>query len=378
MPQPPPTLLFLVTEDWYFVSHRLELARAAVAAGYRVVVACRVQAHGEELRAAGCMVRSLSWRRSGNSPLDHLRAWREVVRVYREERPDLVHHVALKPVVFGGFAARWTGIPCVVSAVAGLGFVFTSRSPRARLLRPALRRLLGMVLRGEKHRVIVQNQDDRDAVVLGGLVPAESVVVIRGAGVPTDIFHPAERPAGLPIVVLVARLLWDKGVGEFVQAAAALKSRGIGAHFRLIGSPDPDNPAAIPQWQLEAWQATGVVECMGQRDDVPELLRKAAVFCLPTRYGEGVPRSLLEAAATGLALVATDAPGCREVVRHRETGLLVPPGDQRALEAALTELLEDAGLRARLGAAARALVEREFALPRVIAETLAVYRGLLA
>ena len=378
MPEPRRTLLFLVTEDWYFVSHRLELARAAVADGYRVVVACRVQAHGEELRAAGCVVRPLGWRRSGNSPLDHLRAWREVVRVYREERPDLVHHVALKPVVFGGFAARWTGILRVVSAVAGLGFVFTSESARARLLRPALRRLLRMVLRGEKHRVIVQNQDDRDAVVSGGLAPAEQVVLIRGAGVPTDQYRPGKPAAGPPIVVLVGRLLWDKGVGEFVQAAAAVKSRGIRAQFRLIGAPDPDNPAAIPQRQLEAWQATGVVECMGHRDDVPELLREAAIFCLPTRYGEGVPRSLLEAAATGLALVATDAPGCREVVRHQETGLLVPPGDQRALEAALTELLKDAGLRARLGGAARALVEAEFALPRVLGETLAVYRGLLA
>ncbi len=378
MPEPRPTLLFLVTEDWYFVSHRLTLAEAAVAAGYRVVVACRVQAHGEALRAAGCEVRPLGWRRSGNSPLDHLRAWREVVRVYREERPDLVHHVALKPVVFGGFAARWTRIPRVVSAVAGLGFVFSSQSLRARLLRPAIRHLLGMALRGEKHRVIVQNQDDREAVVGGGLAPAGQVVLIRGAGVPTEQFHPGEHPAGPPIVVLVARLLWDKGVGEFVQAAAAVKARGIRARFRLIGAPDPDNPAAVPQWQLEAWQATGVVECMGQRDDVPDQLREASVFCLPTRYGEGVPRSLLEAAATGLALVATDAPGCREVVRHRETGLLVPPGDQRALEAALIELLEDAGLRARLGSAARTLVEREFALPRVVAETLAVYRGLLA
>lgn len=372
-----PLLLFLVTEDWYFVSHRLALAEAAVAAGYRVVVACRVQEHGEQLRAAGCEVLALRWRRSGNTPFDHWRAWREILRLYRELRPDLVHHVALKPVVFGGLAARRAGVTRVVSAVAGLGFVFSSGSRRASMLRPLLRRLLALALRGERNRVIVQNQDDRDMVVRDGLAAADRVVLIRGAGVPTDVFHPGESAPGAPIVLLVSRMLWDKGVGEFVRAAAAIKARGIQARFRLVGAPDPDNPASVPADQLESWQRGGVLECLGHREDVAALLREATIFCLPTRYGEGVPRSLLEAAATGLGLVANDTPGCREVIRQRETGLLVPPGDQQALEDAVAELLADPGLRARLGASARALAEREFALPRIIEETLAVYRELL-
>jgi glycosyltransferase involved in cell wall biosynthesis len=371
-------MLFLVTEDWYFVSHRLALAEAAVRAGYRVVVACRVQAHGEQIRDSGCEVRALDWRRSGNTPLDHWRAWCEVLRVYREVRPDLAHHVALKPVVFGALAAWRTGTTRIVSAVAGLGFVFSSESLRARMLRPLLRRLLMLALRGERHRVIVQNEDDLATVVRGGLAPSARVVLIRGAGVPTEVFHPGEPASGPPIVVLVARLLWDKGVGEFVRAAESLRTGGVAARFRLIGASDPGNPAAVPDSQLEAWRASGAVECLGHRDDIAPLLRESAIFCLPTRYGEGIPRSLLEAAATGLALVVTDAPGCREVVRHRETGLLVPQGDQRALETALVELLADPGLRARLGASARTLVEQEFALPKVINETLALYRELLA
>ncbi len=375
MPESRPILLFLVTEDWYFVSHRLALAKAGVAAGFRVVVACRVQNHGEQLRAAGCEVRPIGWRRSGNNPLDHWRAWREILRLYRELRPYLVHHVALKPTIFGGLAARCASVTRVVSAVTGLGFVFSSGSLRARMLRPLLRRLLATALRGERHWVIVQNQDDRDTLVRDRLAPAERVVLIRGAGVPTDVFHPGESASGIPIVLLVSRMLWDKGVGEFARAAAAIKARGMPARFRLVGAPDPDNPSAVPAAQLESWQRAGVVECLGHREDVAALLREATIFCLPTRYGEGVPRSLLEAAATGLALVATDTPGCREVVRHRETGLLVPPGDQQALEDGVAELLADPALRARLGSAARALAEREFSLPRIIEETLAVYQG---
>ena len=378
MPQHRPTILFLVTEDWYFVSHRLALAQAAIGAGFRVVVATRVQAHGDTLRAAGCEVRAVGWRRSGNTPFDHWRAWREVLLVYQEVRPDLAHHVALKPVVFGALAARVTGVTRIVSAVAGLGFGFSSDSLRARVLRPFLRRLLALALRGEKHRVIVQNTDDQVTVVRGRLAPSARVLLIRGAGVPTEVFYPGEPAAGPPIVVLVARLLWDKGVGEFVRAAATLKSRDVAGRFRLIGAPDPDNPAAVPDSQLETWRGAGVVECLGHRDDIAPLLRESSIFCLPTRYGEGIPRSLLEAAATGLGLVVTDSPGCRDVVRHRETGLLVPPGDQEALEAALTELLADPGLRLRLGASARILVQREFALPKIINETLALYRELLA
>ena len=373
-----PTILYLVTEDWYFVSHRLALAQAAIGAGFRVVVATRVQQHGDVLRAVGCEVRALGWRRSGNTPLDHWKALREILLVYRDVQPDLAHHVALKPVVFGGIVARAAGVTRIVSAIAGLGFVFSSDSLRARVLRPLLRRLLRMTLGGEKHRVIVQNQDDRETVVRGGLAPQRRVVLIRGAGVPTEAFHPGQPAAGPPIVVLVARLLWDKGIGEFVSAAAAMKARGVPVRFRLIGASDPDNPAAIPDSRLETWHRSGIIECLGHRDDVAALLRESTIFCLPTRYGEGIPRSLLEAAATGLAIVVTDAPGCREVVQHRATGLLVPPGDQTALESALTELLGDAELRERLGASARALVEREFALPRVIDETLVIYRELLA
>lgn len=372
----PPVLLFLVTEDWYFVSHRLELARAAVSTGWRVVVATRVREHGAAIRAAGCELAPLQWRRAGNTPWSHLAALRELVRLYREVRPELVHHVALKPVIFGSWAAGRAGVARRVNALAGLGFVFSSSRIGARLLRPVLRALLRWALRGPGRLAVVQNRGDLAALVDDGIVPADRVRLIRGAGVAPEAFTPGAARSDPPMVVLVARLLWDKGVGEFVTAAERLRASGVSARFILVGDPDPDNPGTVPPAQVAAWQAQGRVECWGHRTDVPAILAQASIFCLPTRYGEGVPRSLLEAGAAGLALVASDSPGCREVITDRVDGVLVAPGDVDALTDALGRLLADPGERARLGAAARETITREFTLKRVVDETLALYREL--
>ncbi|MEO8140884.1 MAG: glycosyltransferase family 4 protein, partial [Gemmatimonadota bacterium] len=348
-----PTLLFLVTEDWYFVSHRLPLAAAAVAAGYRVVVATRVQDHADAIRETGAELLPLGWRRSGNTPLSQLRALAEVIGVYRELEPDLTHHVALKPVVFGTIAAWRCGVAARINAAAGLGFVFSSTGWRAKLLRPILALALRLMLRGSHQRVIVQNSDDRDTLVARRLATASQVRLIRGAGVNPALY--AGRPAaseGPPLVVLVARLLWDKGVGDFAAAAKLLHDRGIVARFVLVGEPDRDNPGAVPESQLRQWQDAGTVEWWGRRDDVPAILGQSAIFCLPTRYGEGIPKSLLEAGAAGVAIVASDAPGCREVIHDGENGVLVPPGDVAALTDALARLLADPPLRRRLRGAA--------------------------
>lgn len=371
-----PTLLFLVTEDWYFVSHRIGLARAAVAAGYRVVVATRVREHGEIITAAGCEVRPLGWRRAGNTPLSHLIALREIVALYKEVRPDLSHHVALKAVVFGSYAAQRAMVRARVNALAGMGFYFTSDSLQARVVRPALSTLLRLALRGPGQRVIVQNRDDFDVLLSAGVVDRPRLSMIRGAGVDPLEFMPSPPPSGSPVVVLVARMLREKGIVEFVTAARSLKGRGIDARFVLVGDTDSDNPGGISRAELDRWHAEGVVEWWGHRNDIAEVLRQATIFCLPS-YREGMPRSMLEAASAGLPIVTTDVPGCREVIRRDENGKLVPLGDQAALEAALAELLTSPAERARLGAAARASVLSEFSLERVIADTLRVYRDLL-
>lgn len=368
-------LLFLVTEDWYFCSHRLPLARAAQAAGYEVVVATRVGRHGAAITAEGFKLIPVGLRRSGRNPWRELQAIAEILAIYRRERPDIVHHVALKPVLYGSLAARLARVTSVVNALAGMGFVFSSMSLQARLLRPLVAGALRWLLGAGNSLLILQNPDDRKMLVDSGVVVAKRTRLIRGSGVDIGSFVPSPQPGGVPLVMLPARMLRDKGVVEFVAAARLLRARGVTARFVLVGDSDSENPAAIPEAQLEAWRADGAVEWWGQRGNMSEVLAQAHIVCLPS-YREGLPKVLLEAAACGRALVATDVPGCREIVIDGENGLLAPPRDAAALAAVIGRLLDDPDLRARMGQRGRALVEAEFSVEQVVRQTLAVYREL--
>ncbi|MGB8276177.1 MAG: glycosyltransferase family 4 protein [Alphaproteobacteria bacterium] len=374
---PRPKLLYLVTEDWYFCSHRLPIARAARLSGFDVAVATRVRDHGEAIRGEGFRLVPLARlsRRSLN-PLRELAALFEIVRVYRRERPDIVHHVALKPVLYGSLAARIAGVPRVVNALTGMGYVFVSRDPTARLLRLVVGLLFRFVLGHGRNRLVLQNPDDARMLIGAGVVDESRVAVIRGSGVDTTRFSPAPPPSGTPVAILVSRMLWDKGVGETVAAARLLHQRGVPLRVVLVGDTDPENPAAIPAEQLRAWRDEHAVEWLGHRSDVPALLRAAHIAVLPS-YREGLPKSLLEAAACGLPLVASDVPGCREIARHGENGILVPPRTEAALADALERLARDPELRAVMGRRGRELAERHFSEGAVAAETLAVYRELL-
>jgi len=366
-----PTLIYLVTEDWYFCSHRLPIARAARDAGWRVVVATRVGSHGAGIEAEGFELRALGMRRRRAQPLAELRSLLEIASLYRRERPALVHQVALKPMLYGTLAALLAGVPSVINAVAGLGFVFSSESPRARLLRPLVRVAYRALLARRRVRVIVQNVDDAAEISRLG-VPESRIALIPGSGVDVRRFAPAPEPAGPVVATLVARMLRDKGVVELVEAARLLRALQAPIVVRLVGPPDPENPASIEPERIRAWEREGLVQwCPGTRD-VPGVWRDSHVGVLPS-YREGLPKSLLEAAACGRALVATDVPGCREVVVHGETGLLVPPRDPRALADALQRLAEDAALRRRLGAAARERAVRCFSEQQVVRATLDLY-----
>ena len=368
-------LLFLVTEDWYFCSHRLPLARAAQAAGYEVVVATRVGRHGETIAAEGFKLVPIGLRRSGRNPLRELFAIAEIAVIYRRERPDIAHHVALKPVLYGTLAARMARVPAVVNALAGMGFVFSSMSFQARLLRPLVVGALRLLLGAGNSLLILQNPDDRRMLVDNGVADEKRTRLIRGSGVDIGSFVPAPEAGGTPVVMLPSRMLRDKGVMEFVAAARLLRANGAKARFVLVGDSDGENPAAIPDFQLEAWNQSGVVEWWGRREDMPEVLAQAHIVCLPS-YREGLPKVLLEAAACGRALVATDVPGCREIVMDGDNGLLVPPRDVPALAAAIGRLLDAPGLRTKMGERGRELVERNFSVETVVRQTLAVYREL--
>lgn len=367
-----PKLLFFVTEDWYFCSHRLALAVAAREAGFEVVVVTRVREHGEVIRRAGLDLIPFEISRRGMNPFMELGTLTRLAALYRREKPDLVHHVAMKPVLYGTLAARLAGVPHIVNALAGMGWLFTSAKLMARFIKPLVRLTFRFLLR--QTSVIVQNPDD--AALMAG-VGLGSVRLIRGSGVDAEVFRPEPEPTGTPLVVLPARMLWDKGVGEFVEAARQLKARGIVARFALVGEPDPENPATVSEAQLDAWHAETVVEWWGQRADMPQVYAQAHVVCLPS-YREGLPKALLEAAACGRPIVTTDVPGCREIVRDGDNGVLVPVCDAPALAEAMARLIADPDMRRRMGERGRALAVGEFSQERVIAETLVVYREAMA
>jgi glycosyltransferase involved in cell wall biosynthesis len=375
-----PKLLFLVTEDWYFCSHRLPIARAARDAGFEVVVATRVREHAEQIRAEGFQLRPLAWRRRGDGIFGAGRALAEIARLYRAERPDIVHHVALKPVLFGAAAARLAFRrgrgPIRVAAVTGLGSGLRPARFIARLGEPALRWALRLAARDS--RVIVQNPEDGAALIRLGIDPAR-IALIRGSGVDTAHFAPIPDPPGAAVVIaLVGRMLRSKGVLDAAAAVRRLRAQGLAIELVLAGPTDPDNPDSLEEPTLAALAAEPGIEWLGRVEDVRAVWRRAAIAVFPSTYGEGVPKALLEAAACARPIVAVDMPGCREVARADETGLLVPPHDICALAEAIAALAGEPSRRREMGAAARALIEREFDEAVVAAQTLALYRAALA
>jgi glycosyltransferase involved in cell wall biosynthesis len=370
-------VLLLVSEDWYFCSHRLPIGKALRAAGAEVVVVTRVRRHGDAIRAAGLRLIPIGFDRSGLNPLRDIGTIAALLRIYRRERPDIVHHVALKPTLYGALCAWLAGTPAVVNALGGVGYLFASRARTARLLRPAVRRALRFLMNRRNSRTILQNQDHMAMFERDIGVRRERLVMIRGAGVDVAHFRPTPFPDETPVAVCVSRMLWDKGIRELVEAARMLKKRGVALRVRLVG-PTDDNPASIPQRTLDAWRAENVVDVAGPSDDIAGELAHAHIAVLPSYYGEGLPKSLLEGAAAGRPMVATDWPGCRDICRDNETGLLVPVRTVEPLADALAKLAGDAGLRERLGRNARRVAETEFAEPIVVEETLALHRKLLA
>ena len=316
---------------------------------------------------------ALPWRRGGGNIFAEFAAILQLYRLMRRERPDLVHLVALKCIVYGGIPARLAGIRARVSTVAGLGFVFTSKSPKARLLRPLLRLALRLALAGRGSLVTVQNPDDQ-IVLATDIVAAGRMRLIRGSGVDTGRFSPAPEAPGIPVVAMACRMVRDKGVGIVVEAARRLKASGVVVRFHLVGALDPENRDAHTLEEIRGWVAEGLVEWDGPIEDVPALWRASHIAVYPSVYGEGIPKTLLEAAACGKPIVTTDMPGCRETVTEGISGFLVPPGDAAAVADRLRRLIADPALRLSMGEAARAKALAEFADTRIVAETLSVYR----
>lgn len=372
-----PRLLFLVTEDWYFWSHRVDLARAARDAGYEVLVATRVHDYRKRIEDEGFILLPLDWKRGGTNPIQELRSFWALVSLYRRERPALVCHVSLKPVLYGTWAARLAGISAVVNSVTGLGWAAGIETWRAAGLRFFLVRFLKRTLAFSKAYSVFQNPEDAAELHDGPIGPRSKALIIRGSGVNTERFRPSPESPGLPVVLLAARMLWSKGVGEFIRAIRLLQDRGVRARYVLAGMIDTENPGHIPESQLRRWQEQGVIEWWGYQDDMPQVMEKSHLVVLPTYYGEGLPKVLLEAAACARPLIATRMRGCSDIVRDGDNGLLVPPRDPEALAEAIAKLVLDPQLRARLGAKGRELVMHQFASRRIVEENLSLYREIL-
>jgi glycosyltransferase involved in cell wall biosynthesis len=369
-----PKLLYLVTEDWYFVSHRLPMARAALNAGFEVHVATRVSKHGGVIASEGFVVHPLAWERGRFDPLHLTLAISEVRSLYRALRPAVAHHVALAPTVIGSLAAAGLSFPRL-NALAGLGFAFTSKGVKAAAMRLVLQNLLRLLLRNANAVALVQNPDDRRALEQIG-ISAEKIALIPGSGVDADRLQPLPDPAGPVTAAFVGRLLYDKGLAVLIDAVKLLQARQKPIRLIVAGEVDPANPASIPDKLVSEWKAIPGVDFRGHVGDIRTVWRDAHIAVLPSRR-EGLPLSLLEAAACGRPLVATDVPGCREVARPGVNALLVPPDDAPALSNALARLAEDRDLRVQLGQASRKLVEATFSSGRIQSEIVALYRHLL-
>ena len=369
-----PLLLYVVNNPAFFVSHRLPLAIAAKKAGFTVQVATMDGSAVARIRELGFIHHRLPLSRSGKNPLAELRSIWAIYRLFKRVQPQVVHAVTIKPVLYGGIAARLARVPGFLAAVSGLGYIFTNE--RGGLMRWLALRLYGLALKHPRSRVIFQNSNDRDVLLNAGAVRSEQAVLIRGSGVDLDTFNYVPEPDGPPVALMVSRLLLDKGIHEFITAAQKSQAAGEAVVWQIAGSPDKGNPASVTAEQMTQWHQSGVIQWLGEQTNIAELYHKSHIAVLPS-YREGLPKSLIEAAACGRAVVTTDVPGCRDAIEANVTGLLVPAQDADALYEAILTLAKNKAMRQQFGRAGRDLAERAFDINTVIDTHLRLY-GYLA
>ncbi len=368
-----PKLLYFCTEDWAFLLHFRPMAQAARAAGFEVVVATRVRRHEAELSALADRIVPLETERGSLGPFELVRSLARMIAIVRAERPEIVHCIALRMVVLGGIASRLGRAKQIVLAPTGLGYLWLERDVLARAGRFVARIVVGRLLRGPRTRYLFENADDPREFGLD--VRDRAVTLVGGAGVDPER-HPVvpEPPAPPVTVAVVARMLKPKGIAEAVGATRLARARGAAVELHLFGAPDPANRTSYTPRDLDTWAAEDGVFWHGSTDDPARVYREHHVAMLLS-HREGLPKSLVEAAACGRPIVTTDVPGCRDVVRQGIEGILVPSGEAEGAADALVRLAADPALRARLGAAARARFLDRFTEAAVMRTVTDLYRG---
>lgn len=372
-----PKILFLFSDDRFFWSHRLPIARAALREGYEVVLATAVYSYAQQIQEEGFRLIPLNMRRKAGSLLTEINAVRQMRAIYRSEQPKVLHHVAIKAVLYGAVASLGRTETPVINALTGLGYLAASTSRKAAMLRFIVWNAFKFFLRRRNQWALVENQQDKELLVKQLKIPEERVLVTRGSGVNIEAFAPSPEPEGVPVIVLASRMLRIKGIYEFVESARLLKQRGLACRFVLVGDSDPNNPSCIAQEELQEWHNSGVIEWWGHHQDMPEIFKRASIVCLPSHGGEGVPKVLMEAAASGKPIITTDVPGCREIVHDGLNGLLVPAKNVTVLADAMQKLAVDRDLRCQMGTRSREIAVQEFSEDEVIRQTLNLYRQVL-
>jgi glycosyltransferase involved in cell wall biosynthesis len=366
-------IVLFANTDWYLYNFRLDFALALQKTGYDVLLLSPDGPYRSKMEALGLRWINFPISRRGINPIRELAAIWRLIKIYQQECPDIVHHFTIKCVFYGSTAAHFTGVKKIINSITGLGYVFLGEDIKVRMIRWVAVNWYRLILHGTE--VIFLNKDDMAFFINGGIIRADEAIFIAGDGVNTTQYAPDKKKRSLqPIVVLACRMLYDKGVAEFVQAAQQLKKDGINARFVLVGNIDSGNPSAIAETQLQAWQQEGDIEWWGWHDKMEEVFQQASIACLPS-YREGLPKMLIEAGACGLPLVATDVPGCREIVIDGKNGLLVPPRDAIALADAIGHLLKNEPLREKLGECSRLVIERQYSTRIIVDKTLSVYEG---
>jgi glycosyltransferase involved in cell wall biosynthesis len=370
-------LIIVVNELRFFLSHRLPIALAARDAGYEVHIASRLGTSEEikELNQEKIRFHPINFHRSSVGLWQETKTILELSKLYRDIQPDIVHHVTIKPVLYGTLAARWVGGIQILNAISGLGYLFIAQGWKSFIRKKILLWSYRAILNSKKVCILFQNPDDQALFAQHKVIYPEHAFKIKGSGVDLQQFAYSTIPKGRIKVILVARMLWDKGVGEFVESATALKQQGLDADFILVGSVDLGNPESISTKQLEQWSRSGVVKWLGGRADITQLLAESHIAVLPS-YREGLPKSLIEAAAVGRAIVTTDVPGCREVVKDGKNGFLVPAKDAKKLAVAIQKLINNPKLLNNMGKKSRLIAEQEFSIQQIVEQTLKLYETL--
>jgi glycosyltransferase involved in cell wall biosynthesis len=371
-------ILFVINSDWGFLLYRTPLAIAAKNKGIQVWVASPDTGDANKIIAMGFNFIELPMSRKGVNILNEFFTFLRILKIYYQLKPDLIHHVTIKPIIYGTIASAILNRAFVVNAISGLGFTFSSGSS-SRLLKFLVKNLLNISLKYQKSKIIFQNPDDFNLFIENKLISSNQGVLIKGSGVDCKVFSPSLSDFNKEkIVILPSRMIVEKGIYEFVDAARLLHLEFPNVRFVLVGKIDSGNPSSIDYFEIMAWEKEGILEWWGHQSDMVTVLNKGTMVVLPTFYGEGLPKVLLEAAACSKPIISTNVPGCKEIVRHEVNGLLIPPKDEVALAEAIRRLLDNPEFARQLGENGREIVQNEFSEALVVEKTFEVYEHLLA